>query len=101
MRSRYCTGTPLGAVQSVQLFAVPDDVVRVCTSSQASSPSGQSPRSSNRQISVRSNAEIAKAIFRTEGTVKVHVKNILRKLGVNDRTAAATQGIGRGFIRRE
>lgn len=46
----------------------------------------------------RSNAEIARGIFVTEGTVKVHVKNILRKLGASDRTAAVTTALRRGFI---
>jgi two-component system NarL family response regulator len=31
-------------------------------------------------------------------TVKVHVKNILAKLGVNDRTHAVTVGLKRGII---
>jgi len=46
-----------------------------------------------------SNHEIAERIGRTDGTVKVHLKNILQKLGVGDRTAAATTALQRGFIR--
>ena len=46
-----------------------------------------------------SNGEIGVRIGRTEGTVKVHVKNILQKLGVADRTAAVTSAVQRGFIR--
>jgi DNA-binding NarL/FixJ family response regulator len=46
-----------------------------------------------------SNAEVAAGIGRTEGTVKVHLKNILQKLGAADRTAAVTIGLQRGFIR--
>ena len=45
------------------------------------------------------NAQIAQRIGRTEETVKVHVKNILRKLDAQDRTAAVTQAVQRGFIR--
>jgi DNA-binding NarL/FixJ family response regulator len=45
-----------------------------------------------------SNLEIADRIGRTEATVKVHVRNILQKLGVDDRTAAVTTAIRRGFI---
>ena len=48
-----------------------------------------------------SNAEIAARIGRTEGTVKVHVKNILQKLDANDRTEAVTTALRRGFIRLE
>ena len=44
------------------------------------------------------NAEIAAQIGRTEGTVKVHVKNILRKLDAHDRTEAVAIGLERGFI---
>jgi DNA-binding NarL/FixJ family response regulator len=46
-----------------------------------------------------SNAEVAGRIGRTEGTVKVHLKNILQKLGANDRTEAVTTALRRGFIR--
>lgn len=46
-----------------------------------------------------SNAEIALAIHRTEGTVKVHMGSILRKLRAPDRTAAVTIALRRGFIR--
>ncbi len=34
----------------------------------------------------------------TEATVKVHVKSILRKLGVMNRTQAAIWGMSRGLI---
>lgn len=44
------------------------------------------------------NSEIATAIGRTEGTVKVHLKNILQKLGADDRTEAVTTALRRGFI---
>lgn len=37
----------------------------------------------------RSNKQIAQALFVSEVTVKVHVRSILRKLGVNTRTEAA------------
>src|SRR6266404_2315234 len=45
------------------------------------------------------NGEIAQRIGRTEETVKVHVKNILRKLDAQDRTEAVTNAMRRGFIR--
>lgn len=48
-----------------------------------------------------SNREIAGLIGRTEGTVKVHVKNILQKLRAGGRTEAVTIGLQRGFIRLE
>jgi DNA-binding NarL/FixJ family response regulator len=48
-----------------------------------------------------SNAEVAERIGRAEGTVKVHLKNILQKLGVDHRTEAVTTAVRRGFIRLE
>ena len=47
------------------------------------------------------NAQVAERIGRTEGTVKVHLKNILQKLDVKDRTEAVTTALRRGFIRME
>jgi DNA-binding NarL/FixJ family response regulator len=44
------------------------------------------------------NKEVARVIGRTEGTVKVHLKNILEKLGVDDRTEAVTIALQRGII---
>jgi DNA-binding NarL/FixJ family response regulator len=43
----------------------------------------------------RSNKEIASALFLSTATVKVHVGNILRKLGVRTRTEAAILGLKR------
>lgn len=45
------------------------------------------------------NGQVAERIGRTEGTVKVHLKNILQKLDVKDRTEAVTTAMRRGFIR--
>jgi len=44
------------------------------------------------------NREIARVVGRTEGTVKVHLKHILEKLGVDDRTEAVTLALQRGII---
>jgi two-component system, NarL family, response regulator len=44
------------------------------------------------------NKEIGAALFITEGTVKVHIHNILSKLGVNSRTGAITKGLKRQFL---
>jgi DNA-binding NarL/FixJ family response regulator len=45
-----------------------------------------------------SNKEVAKAIGRMDETVKIHLKNIFAKLGVNDRTEAVTVALTRGLI---
>jgi len=46
----------------------------------------------------RSNPEIAIRLGRAEGTMKIHVRNILEKLGASDRTEAVTIAIRRGII---
>jgi DNA-binding NarL/FixJ family response regulator len=44
------------------------------------------------------NREIANEIGRTEETVKMHVKSVLAKLGVSDRTEAVAVALERGII---
>jgi DNA-binding NarL/FixJ family response regulator len=46
-----------------------------------------------------SNKIVADRLSLSEDTVKGHVKNILSKLGANDRTHAVTIGVKRGIIR--
>jgi DNA-binding NarL/FixJ family response regulator len=45
-----------------------------------------------------SNKEIAASLGLTEATVKSHMKNVMTKLGANDRAHAAMIAIKRGFI---
>ena len=47
----------------------------------------------------KSNLEIGETLYISEGTVKAHIKAILRKLEARDRTQAITIGIKRGLIR--
>ena len=47
----------------------------------------------------KSNKEIAAVFGISEATVKSHINNILSKLGVADRTQAATTAIRRGLVR--
>ena len=47
----------------------------------------------------RRNRQIAQALGITEGTVKIHVGNILTKLGVGHRTEAAAVAMERGIVR--
>ncbi|HXX13456.1 MAG TPA: response regulator transcription factor, partial [Candidatus Eremiobacteraceae bacterium] len=44
------------------------------------------------------NKEIAARLSLTEETVKAHIRNILGKLGANDRTHAVAIGLKRGII---
>jgi DNA-binding NarL/FixJ family response regulator len=44
------------------------------------------------------NKEIARVIGRTEGTVKIHLKHVMQKLGVDDRTEAVTLALQRGSL---
>ncbi|HEX2853226.1 MAG TPA: response regulator transcription factor [Opitutaceae bacterium] len=46
----------------------------------------------------KSNKEVAAALHLVEGTVKVHVTNILSKLGVADRTQAILAAVKRGIL---
>jgi DNA-binding NarL/FixJ family response regulator len=64
-----------------------------------------SKKLSDREIEVlqlvsrgNSNKEIAKLLFVTEDTVKMHVKKILQKLRANDRTQAVVIAIQRGLL---
>ncbi|PSF39478.1 DNA-binding response regulator [Aphanothece hegewaldii CCALA 016] len=45
-----------------------------------------------------SNADIAAKLYITVGTVKTHVRNILNKLGADDRTQAAVRALRSGLI---
>jgi DNA-binding NarL/FixJ family response regulator len=48
-----------------------------------------------------SNKGVARAIGRTDETVKIHLKNIFTKLDVADRTEAVTKALSRGLIHLE
>jgi len=49
----------------------------------------------------KTNMEIGRCLFISEGTVKTHVNNILSKLGASDRTNAVVTGLRRGIIALE
>jgi two-component system NarL family response regulator len=46
----------------------------------------------------KSNKQIAAALFVTEGTIKLHVNHVLRKLKVSGRTEAISQAVQRGIV---
>jgi DNA-binding NarL/FixJ family response regulator len=49
-------------------------------------------------VAGRSNKDIGTALFISEATVKTHVNSLLSKLGVEDRTQAATTALQRGIV---
>jgi DNA-binding NarL/FixJ family response regulator len=51
-----------------------------------------------RIVAGRANKEIAGDLDISEATVKTHINNLLSKLGVSDRTQAATVAIQRGIV---
>jgi two-component system NarL family response regulator len=51
-----------------------------------------------RIVAGRANKDIAADLFISEATVKTHINNLLGKLGVADRTHAATVAIQRGLV---
>ena len=51
-----------------------------------------------RIVAGRANKEIAADLFISEATVKTHINSLLGKLGVSDRTQAATAALQRGFV---
>jgi len=51
-----------------------------------------------RIVAGRSNKEIAGDLHISEATVKTHINSILSKLGVSDRTQAATSALQRGIV---
>jgi DNA-binding NarL/FixJ family response regulator len=51
-----------------------------------------------RIVAGRSNKDISADLFISEATVKTHINSLLRKLGVADRTHAATVAIQRGLV---
>jgi DNA-binding NarL/FixJ family response regulator len=76
-------------------------VARLRPAAGAGGPAGLSPREIEvlGMVSTGStNAEIGRALFISEATVKTHLLRAFGKLGVSDRTAAVTAAIKRGIL---
>ena len=52
-------------------------------------------------VQSKTNKEIAAELDISEGTIKVHVSHILRKLGVTGRTEAIATAVKRGIVHME
>jgi len=79
---------------------IPDEIVRVL--SQNLGQEELTPAEANvlrMIVGGMSNKEIAFTLDISENTVKSHIQNIFGKIGVSDRTSAATTAIKRGLVR--
>src|SRR5215470_14166852 len=69
-------------------------------------PHGFSARLTRRELDIlrlvaqgRSNSQVAAILWVTEQTVKFHLANMYRKLGVSNRTEASHWAIAQGLVR--
>ena len=79
---------------------IPDDIARIL--SENFGREQLTPAESNvlrMIVGGMSNKEIAFALDVSENTIKSHIQNIFGKIGVSDRTSAATTAIKRGLVR--
>ncbi|MBX3296910.1 MAG: response regulator transcription factor [Acidobacteria bacterium] len=79
---------------------IPDDIARILSENLGQEELTRSEANVLRMIvGGMSNKEIAFALDVSENTIKSHIQNIFGKLGVSDRTSAATTAIKRGMVR--
>jgi two-component system nitrate/nitrite response regulator NarL len=101
--------SPEALVQSLQLILIgetvfPTNLALLLTEMSPPAPQGTirgiSPREQDilqQLVSGASNKAIANRLGITEATVKVHLKTLLRKIDVNNRTQAAIWAMNNGF----
>jgi len=79
---------------------IPDDIAEIISENRGTEDLTPAETNVLRMIvGGMSNKEIAFALDVSENTAKTHVKNIFDKIGVSDRTSAATTAIKRGLVR--
>jgi len=79
---------------------IPDDIAQILSANLGQEEITSAESNVLRMIvGGMSNKEIAFALDISENTVKSHVQNIFGKIGVSDRTSAATTAIKRGLVR--
>ena len=79
---------------------IPSDIAEILSESFGSEElTATETRILQQIVAGKSNKEIAFELDISENTVKTHVKNVFEKLGVSDRTSAATLAIRRGLVR--
>ena len=97
--------TPAELTDAVRAVAagrkyIPDDIARILSENLGQEELTRTEANVLRMIvGGMSNKEIAFALDVSENTVKSHIQNIFGKLGVSDRTSAATTAIKRGMVR--
>jgi DNA-binding NarL/FixJ family response regulator len=85
-------------VYTKQRFVTPLMVSALGAASPATELSPREVEVLGQMVRGRSNKQIASELQIADDTAKNHVKNILKKLGAQDRTHAATEAIQRGII---
>jgi two-component system NarL family response regulator len=97
--------TPNELVKAIRIVVagrkyIPDDIAQILTENLGQEELTKTESSVLRMIvGGMSNKEIGFAMDISENTVKSHVQNIFGKIGVSDRTSAATMAIKRGLVR--
>ena len=97
--------SPEELVKSIRTVAagkkyIPSDIAEILSESFGSEElTPTETRILQQIVAGKSNKEIAYDLEISENTVKTHVKNVFEKLGVSDRTSAATLAIRRGLVR--
>jgi len=97
--------SPAELVKAIRTVAagrkyIPDDIARVLSENLGQEELTPAEANVLRMIvGGMSNKEIAFTLDVSENTVKSHIQNIFGKIGVSDRTSAATTAIKRGLVR--
>ncbi len=97
--------SPEALVEAIRTVAagrkyIPDEIARVLSENLGQESLTPTEANVLRMIvGGMSNKEIGFALDISENTVKSHVQNIFGKIGVSDRTSAATTAIRRGLVR--
>jgi two-component system NarL family response regulator len=87
------------AVHAGEIVVPPEIAARLMARSQASPLSERELQVLRSLVAGNSNREIGEALCIAEGTVKVHIANILGKMQVTDRTQAVVSALRRGIVR--
>ena len=99
-----CTSFPCGRVETIRQVhsgkkRVPPEVASHLAEHMGDEPLTTRELDVLRHVSDGNrNRDIAKRLFISEETVKVHIKHIMEKLGASDRTEAVTIAVRRGII---